>query len=226
VTNVSRTLFAIGALGLAAAIAAPTAYAEKGDWLLKGGATMVSPKSNNLNAGDLGFIEGVGTVTNVHLDVDDATSFGFTITYMMTDNWGVELLAAVPFSHDIKASATIDGTPGTIKIGKTDQLPPTLSLQYHFMPDSMIKPYVGAGINYTTFSSEKIDPLLASTLTLDDSFGVAAQIGADIYFADKIFVNADVRWIQIESTAKVDGASIGKVKINPFVYSLMIGYKF
>lgn len=229
-SNLSKTLVAVGALGLATAVTIPAAQAEQGDWLIKGGATMVSPKSDNLKLGDLGDIEGVGVVTDATLNVDDATSFGFTITYMYTDNWGVELLAAVPFKHDIKLSAAIDGQTGSVKIGETEHLPPTLSLQYHFMPDQMFSPYVGVGANWTIFSGEKLDPVLGAKLSLSDSFGFAGQLGADINLGDKWLVNIDVRYIQIETDAKItDDVStekIGTVKIDPFVYSIMIGYRF
>ena len=147
---------------------------------------------------------------------------------MMTDNLGLELLAAVPFKHDIKAR--VQDLTTSAKIAETKHLPPTLSLQYHFMPDQQISPYVGAGVNWTIFSSEKIDPALGNKLTLDDSFGVALQLGTDVAIGDTWLVNFDVRWINIETKAKVTDdvgtASLGTVKIDPLVYSIMIGYKF
>jgi outer membrane protein len=222
-------LVAVGALGLATAITIPAAQAEQGDWLLKGGATMVSPKSGNLKLGDLD-VPDVGLVTSASLEVKDATSFGFTITYMFTDNWAVELLAAVPFKHDIKLSFDFEGDSLSAKIGETKHLPPTLSLQYHFIPDQMFSPYVGVGANWTMFSSEKLDPSLGAKLSLSDSFGVAAQLGADINFSEQWFANIDVRYIQIETDAKItaDGETekLGTVKINPMVYSIMLGYRF
>ena len=228
-SNLSKTLVAVGALGLATVMTITAAQAEQGDWLIKGGATMVSPKSDNLKIGDFE-VPDFGAVTNTKLDVDDATSFGFTITYMFTDNWAVELLAAVPFKHDIKLSFDFEGESLSAKIGETKHLPPTLSLQYHFMPDQMFSPYVGVGANWTIFSSEKLDPTLDAKLSLSDSFGVAAQLGADINFSERWFANIDVRYIQIETDAKitVDNVTekIGTVKINPFVYSVMLGYRF
>jgi len=221
-------LFA-GALALVG-VAVPAAQAEQGDWVLKGGATMVSPDSKNLSLGDLGPVEGVGTVTDASLEVDDGTSFGFTVTYMATDNIGVELLAAWPFKHDIDLAATVDGERFSGKIAETEHLPPTLSLQYHFIPDGMFSPYVGLGVNWTMFSSEKIDPILADGLKLDDSFGLAGQVGADVKFGDKWLINFDVRYIDISTKAKikVDGEwlPLGNVGIDPFVYSIMVGYRF
>jgi len=235
VSYLSKTLVAVGALGLATVVTIPAAQAEQGDWLIRGGVTMVSPQSDNLkfDAGDLGVLK---------LDVKDATSFGFNVAYMMTDNIGIELLAAVPFKHDVNAS--VEGVSGSGKLGSVDQLPPTLSLQYYFMPDGKFSPYVGLGVNWTLFSSEKLssdfeaalidEGLLDPCLTLDDSFGVAVQVGADFNFSENWFVNADIRWINIESKAKLSATSdgidetvtLGTVKINPFVYSIMLGYRF
>jgi len=229
VTRFSKTLLFAVSLALAGA-AVPAAQAEQGDWVLKGGATMISPDSPGINLGDLGPVEGVGTVTDAELNVDDGTSFGFTITYMATDNIGVELLAAYPFKHDIDLAASIDGTRESGKIAETEHLPPTLSVQYHFMPDGMFSPYIGAGVNWTIFSSEKIDPILADGLSLDDSFGLAGQIGADVKFGDKWLINFDFRYIDISTKAKIkvegEWVPLGDVAIDPFVYSIMVGYRF
>lgn len=220
----TRKALALGVMGLAAAVAAPTAMAAKGDWLIRGGATMVDPKSHNLS-----FDGGEGATIN--LNVDDNVSFGFNITYMMTDNLGVELLAAWPFKHDVKAEVTDStGTTSLGKIAEAEQLPPTLSLQYHFIPDGAFRPYIGVGVNWTMFMSEKIDPALADDMSLDDSFGLAAQIGADVAIGDTWFVNFDIRYIDIQSDLKITTGGVtekvGKVQIDPMVYSIMIGAKF
>src|SRR5690606_12035128 len=111
---------------------------EAGDVLVKVGVTHVNPKSDN---GDL-----LGGTTRV--DVGNSTRPSFSLTYMATKNIGVELLGAFPFKHDIDLA-------GMGEIGSTKHLPPTLSLQWHFLPDSKIQPYVGVGVNYTKFFSEK-----------------------------------------------------------------------
>lgn len=220
-SKINGRILAIGLLSLMAFAVAPMAQAEQGDWLIKGGWTLVSPKSDNLKADD-----GEGNV--LVLNVDDGNSFGFTIGYMFTDNWGVELLASAPFKHDIKAG--IQGLPGSVKIAETKHLPPTLSIQYHFLPDAMLSPYIGVGINWTLFSSERIEPELADRLALEDSTGFAAQIGVDWHFGGQWFAAADIRYIDISTKAKVTDAgeteSIGDVAIDPMVYSLMLGYRF
>ncbi len=195
------------ALWVAAGLLALTniaSAAEQGDWSFRAGPYTVNPESNN---GDL-------------VRVDDGVALGFDFTYFYSPNWAIEVLAATPFSHDINL---IDGTA----IGETKHLPPTFSLQYHFSIDGSFHPYVGAGLNYTLFFDEKAEgPLAGSKLELDGSFGLAAQLGADLDINDNWFVNAEVRYMQIESDAKLDGVVVTKAKINPLVAGITLGYRF
>jgi outer membrane protein len=177
---------------------------EPGDWLIRAGVTNVDPKSNNHDV----------------VSVDDATSMSINFTYMMTDIWGLEVLAAYPFEHDITLD---DGT----KVGSTKHLPPTVSIQYHFRPTEKFQPYFGVGVNYTDFFSEKTTgPLEGTNLKLGASWGLSGQLGFDVLISENWFLNLDLRYINIESDAKLDGASLGTVKIDPWVYGAHIGVRF
>jgi outer membrane protein len=202
------------------------AAAEQGDWLFRAGAHLIDPKSDNL--------ENVLGDPDLTLEVDDAVGFTFNVTYMFADHWGVELLAAWPFNHDISLT-------GFGNIAETDHLPPTLSLQYHFLPDGRFRPYIGAGINYTTFMDEEfrgsfldaLDLPSGTKLKLDDSFGPSVQIGADIAINYNWFVNIDIRWFDIDTDAEIrlpitnsDPLKLGTVEIDPIAYGIMIGYRF
>jgi len=190
---------------LFAVVSSPAMAVEKGDWLIRGGWTYVDPKSDNHDV----------------VKVDSASSLGLNFTYMMTSNLSVEVLAAYPFEHDIRLKA--DGS----KVGSTKHLPPTVSLQYHFMPSNAFKPYVGLGINYTTFFSEKTTGALEGTdLSLGDSWGLEGEIGADFMLGNNWLLNFSARYIDISSKAKLNGNSLGQVDIDPMVYSFMVGYKF
>ena len=189
---------------LATIVAAPALAFEAGDWLLRAGITNVDPKSDN----------------HPVVEADAGAALNLNATYMMTDNWAVDILAAIPFNHEIN----LVGGP---KVGETDQLPPTVSLQYHFMPTERFQPYLGVGVNYTTFFSEETTgPLAGSDLKLEDSWGLAAQIGFDYMIDDHWFANLDARWMDIDTEVKLDGESLGDVEIDPFVYGLSFGYRF
>ena len=190
---------------------------EAGNWLFRIGAYGVFPESDNLTN-----VPGTAGGT---LDVDDGYSLGFNFTYMVNPNIGIELLLALPFNHDIKLTGSPLPINGTV--ADTDQLPPTLSVQYHFTPESSIRPYVGIGLNYTTFFNESTKGALEGTsLKLDDSWGLAGQLGIDIDVAPNWFLNADLRYIGISADAKLNGVGIGTVDINPWVLGLTIGTRF
>jgi outer membrane protein len=190
---------------LALVLAGAAGAANASDWIVRVGGHYVDPKSDNHEV----------------VSVDSGQSLTFTATYMFKPNWGVELLAAWPFSHDITLNA--DGS----KVAETKHLPPTLSLQYHFLPDGRIRPYVGAGLNATLFFDEKTTGALAGTdLSLDDSFGAAAQLGVDFALSGDWMLNVDARWIDIDTDARLDGVGIGSVAIDPYAFGLSIGRRF
>ncbi len=234
----SSLIWATAILG--ASIAGPACAHEAGDWILRAGVGTVMPKNDNLALPEITIDP---LTVNAVVQVDDAVSLTLTATYMFTENWAFDILAAWPFEHDIDLDATIsDGVTtesGSVPFGKVEHLPPTFSVQYHFSPDAKFQPFVGLGVNYTTFLSEDLSQDIIDAgivdFSLDDSFGVAAQIGADWMLNDRALVNFDVRWINIESdlSATIDDgisapatATLGTVKIDPWVIAVNFGYKF
>jgi len=160
---------------------------EQGDWVLRVGATTVSPDTDSDDINLPG-----GLVAKA--EVDNDTQLGIIPAYMITDTLAIEVLAATPFSHDIEAQGqgSISGT--NLDAGSTKHLPPTISLQWYPRGgQSGWQPYIGAGLNYTVFFDEKTDGQLVgllgsltdgavddADLSLDDSWGLALQAGVDI----------------------------------------------
>ncbi len=186
---------------------------EKGDWLVRFGVANVNPNDSSTGLSLVGSTATVG--------VDGNSQVFANLSYMIKENVALELLAATPFSHDIVGTGALSGLG---KVGETKQLPPTFSIQYHFKPKASVRPYVGAGINYTIFFSEKATNTITS-LKLDNSLGLAFQAGVDIDITKNWFFNADIRYINIETTATTD-LGTAEVKINPIVISLGIGTRF
>jgi outer membrane protein len=201
----------LSSLAAALALAAAPAMAQsKGDWTIGAGVHQVAPKSNN------GSLAG-GTLK---VDVDNDIKPTITGEYFIADNLGIEVLAALPFKHDINIA-------GLGRVGSTKHLPPVISLQYHFNSKGKVSPFVGAGLNYTTFFSEETGGALAgSTLKLDDSWGLAAHAGVDFAVSDKGSLRVDVRWIDIDTGVKLDGEKIGTVNIDPLAYGVSYVFKF
>ena len=229
-------------IALAAALASAGMMAqayEQGDWVLRAGATTVDPdtESDDIN---------LPMDVVAKADVDDDTQLGIIPMYMVTDKFGVELLAATPFEHDI--AADVQGANLSVDAGSTKHLPPTLSVQWYPRGgQDGWQPYIGIGVNYTVFFDEDVDNELVDTLgaltdglvdgadlDLDDSFGLAGQVGVDIPFSDRWAVNIGVWYIDIDTkaeiTAKAAGEQVAKVKfdvdIDPWVYNIGIAYRF
>lgn len=205
---------------------------EEGQRFTRFGLAQVSP---NDDSGDVKAFPGNG------VSVDDETGLGITVSYIYRDNWGVELLAALPFSHDINGEGPT--LKGLGKIASTDQLPPTLLVNYYpqiSMPGW--HPYIGVGLNYTVFfdeeASDSLEAALGKTdIELDDSFGLALQVGVDWDWRENWFLNAALWYIQIDTTADIKfaggpatGGAAGKtsvdVDIDPYVVMLGLGYRF
>ncbi|NRB19288.1 MAG: OmpW family protein [Rhodobacteraceae bacterium] len=198
-----RTLAALALTSAFAAFAVPATAQSQGDWTFGVGVANVNPKSGN------------GTLAGGTASIADDTQLSLTVEYFIRDNIGIELLAATPFEHDINISGSFAGT--------TRQLPPTLSVNYHFPTKGKIKPFVGVGLNYTTFF-EEASPL--GVLELDDSWGYAVQVGADWQISDRGALRLNVRYIDIESDVTLDGASIGTAEIDPIVVGLSYVHRF
>jgi outer membrane protein len=151
---------------------------------------------------------------------------------MITPNWGVELILGYS-EHTIKAEKGVAALGDVID---TKVLPPTLLLQYHFAPNSTIRPYIGAGINYTYFFDEEVvGPVLPNAgddVKLDSSWGFAVQAGVDVAINDDWFVNADVKYIDIDTEAHFSDIIVTGVnarinaEVDPIIWSIGIGRRF
>lgn len=209
------------ALVLALVAASPLASAyEQGQWLARFGYATVAPDSTSDSAlGDI-------------VEVDDSASLGVSATRLLTPSIGIEVLGALPFSHDLEGTGALAG----VDIGETKHLPPTVSLQWYPATGAKLQPYLGVGLNYTVFFDTETTPALDTTLggntriELDDSFGLALQAGLDYALGDKWLLNAAVWNIDIDTEAdvKVNGSTavVVDVAIDPWVYMIGAGYRF
>lgn len=209
---------------LAAALIMPgtaTAQTSAGDWLIRLRGIVVSPTESS---GEVSGIPGsrVGVTDSVMPEVD--------FTYMVTDRIGAELILATT-----KHKATGRGSLSAIDtVASTWVLPPTLTLQYHLAPGSKVRPYVGAGVNYTIFYSEDASSALEGALgstkvRMSDSAGYALQAGVDIDLGSRTFLNLDVKYLDIDTTARLTtgaGTNRVRVSIDPLVFGVGVGRRF
>jgi len=157
---------------------------EKGDWIIRAGYTHINPITNNGN---------VATV-------NDGSNFTAAFSYLITNNIGLEVLAGLPFEHNIYDKALGTG----LKIGSANHLPPTVTLQYYLNPTSNFRPYFGLGYNYTFFFKEKTKgPLQGASLDIGSSADFVYQLGFDWRLNESYILNFDLRKFNLESTARV-----------------------
>ena len=207
----------------ASALAAP-AYAKAGDTFVRVRAIMVSPTESSGGIFPTFPAEKVKVSNSIMPEID--------VTHMVSDHIGLELIAATTKHH----ARGVSGTTGGIgKLASTWVLPPTLTVQYHFAPDAKVRPYVGAGVNYTIFYSEKpsaglVTAVGQTNVDLKDSFGWAAQAGIDIDLNEKMFLNFDVKYLDIDTTARLNTTAIGiqrvRVSLDPLVFGVGVGFRF
>ena len=220
---------------------------EQGDWIVRAGATNFDPDCcgyEEIDTGGLGRLRGSG------LGEDD-WQLGLNLSYMLTDRWGVELLMATPFEHDLNVMRPPEPGIGMEFYNglSTKQLPPTVTVTWYPLGGSerAFQPYVGIGINYTFFWDEDVgsdleaglgrlaepltgnsDPLPAD-LELDDAWGVAFQAGFDYMISDRWGVNAAFWYIDSDTdvTLKTDVRNFKyDIDLDPRVYMLGVSYKF
>lgn len=189
-------------LASAVAVAAMPALAyEAGDIIVKAGVVNVNPKEDNIDVG------------GAYAQIGDDTQLGVTATYMVMPQVGVEVLAATPFSHDVKLNGN--------KIADTKHLPPTVSAQYYLLdPASKLQPYVGLGVNHTFFFDESDD------LKLKKSWGLSYSAGLNYDIDDQFMANVAVWKMDIDSELSSNGNKVADVEIDPLVFMVGAGMKF
>ncbi|MCT8861803.1 outer membrane protein OmpW [Shewanella xiamenensis] len=205
----------IAATLLAAGFSASVSAHQAGDIIVRAGAVVVAPSESSDPVATFG-----------EFQISNNTQLGLNFGYMLTDNFGVELLAATPFSHDVSLA-------GVGKIAETKHLPPTLVAQYYFgNAQSALRPYVGVGVNYTNFFDNEFTNDLNGALTdlsMSTSWGLAAQAGIDYQVNKNWLVNASVWYAQISTDVKFKLAGdtvVIDTDINPWVYMVSVGYTF
>ncbi len=196
--------FAAG-LALALTMSVPAHAQEEGPFMVRTRLVHMKPDNGNSPRSAAGKVE-----------VNDRTFPEIDFSYFFTRNIAAELVLTYPLKHDVKL--------GGNDIGSIKRLPPSLLLQYHFTPDSVLKPYVGVGLNYTHFSSVKLD--IPGADIDRSSFGIALQAGVDIRLAKHWYLNLDMKYIDIDTDVRVNGAKLTTLEVDPMLYSIGIGYRF
>jgi len=196
------------ATALLASVAAQAQQAE-GNWLVRVRAIDIMPDHSS----------DAGITAKDAVTLNDVIAPEVDISYFLTKNIAAELILTYPQQHDVNLA-------GAGKIGTVKHLPPTLTLQYHFLPDGQFRPYVGAGLNFTKFSSANI---AGGTMNVDSSStGGALQAGIDIKLGSNLYLNFDIKkiWIGTDVTLARTGAKVTHLNLNPLLPGVGLGWRF
>jgi outer membrane protein len=203
----------VAATGLMTAGGAAMAAEGEGPWLIRARVVGVLPDE----AIKVPAIPGAG------VDISDQYVPELDISYFFAKNWAVETICCVtPHDVTLKTSATT-----SLDLGSTTLLPASFVLQYHFTPDAVFQPYVGAGVNYTIFFNTKYGA--ADKVSYENSFGTVLQAGADYKLANGWRLNFDVKKIFLETDVRVRlGTAVvpATATIDPLVVGVGIGRRF
>jgi outer membrane protein len=215
------TLSSAMALGFAASaqglleMNAPLVGKEAGTIMVRVRAIGVFPENNSSRISAIG--GRVEATAQAAPEVD--------LSYFFIDNIALELIAATT-RHDIKAKGT---AVGDVDAGSSWALPPTLTLQYHFLPHSAFSPYVGAGVTVLFwYGSTPANPPVTH-FSVGTGIGPTLQAGIDYNFAGHWFANIDVKQIFLNSNAHIDalGTTVkAHTALDPLVAGMGIGYRF
>lgn len=233
---------------IAASFLPSLAMAEQGDWVVRLRATNINPSEDSKLGQQTDKSYGAGTAAalygpggaNADLEVDSNTIPELDISYYITKNIAAELILALGTKHDVNIDSVAGGAVTDKDLGEVNLLPPTLTLQWHFNPDQMIDPYVGAGVSYIRALE---DGLTAQTavgprpIRIDQNmWGAAFQAGFDVNLQDRWLLNFDVKKIWFDTEVEIDtqgalGTPVGYKKIDeldidPWVISVGFGKKF
>ena len=228
-------LFKTSTIFAALIASTPLMAVNQGDILVNARILNISPDVS----GNQVMAAGSPLVPPAGIDVDDGYSLGVDITYMVNDNFGVELMLDTSSKHDIKGTGNLAG----VDVGDVTVLPPSLIAVWHFMPKNNIRPYAGAGLNYTMFFSESTTGQFTSTidavagpgvtstgLSVDDTLSLIAQVGVDIDINKDWYVSFDAKYIDLDTTAtvKVNGVDTATIDfdLNPLILGVGVGTSF
>jgi outer membrane protein len=202
------------------------------------GWVQIDPKSSASS------IYGPFTPTDaLSLNVSKQSTLFFSVAREIEPNLEVELALGIPPTHDntlvVKDASAV--TPGVAALNgqvaaTVRQIAPTLFFNYRF--DEVgggVRPFIGAGINYTVFdnaTSTAVNDRVnggPTSIKLSSSAGLAFQVGATAQISGPW--SANVVWSTAQIKTKMTSNTLGiernaDVTMSPSVITLSLGYTF
>lgn len=183
-------------------------------------------------------------VSKVGAKVENSAAFIASVFYMFTDNIGAELTLGAPVLMKVTTS---DPAGSYSNAASARAAFPSIIAKWVFnQPGDAWRPYLGVGLNYTYFNSvtantdyPNVNSLANAGASLSSSWNPVLNGGVIYNFDEHWSLNAGVSWVPLSSTASFNSnvpsfgpyaggtyTTTGKLNINPFDFTLKIGYRF
>ncbi len=175
----------------------------------------------------------------VNAKLKDTTTLYFAYVRRFNEHFSAELaLGAPPLTKTLgKGPATLGSVPfNNQEILTARWFAPTLLLTYSFFDESArLRPYIGAGINYTRFYSRQVTPAGEAivggptSVSLTTSVGPAATIGLSYRLTRHFSVYGSLSASEVDSDLTTNTAGVirrSHVSFGPRAAVLAAGYSF
>ncbi len=205
-----KTTLVMAAVLVAVLVAAPAMAGDGGNWMFRGRLIYVSPD-----------MSADGEMAEYDTDADGNTAAEVDFSYFFTPHWALEG-ALTSTSHNLKLHEEGE----EFSLGGVTFLVPTFLAQYHFRPDEKFQPYVGLGFTYAMAIDQSGWLDESDVDDLDDSFGLAVQVGADVQLRNGMYLNFDIRYVEFDSDLVIEGDNLGNLEFDPFVFGIGFGWRF
>ena len=189
------------------------------DWTAKIGAIRYDTHSKTSG------IKGIGIPPGADAEVGDVSTVVLVIERRLTPNLSAELVLGIPANIRAKATGSVAFLGNDILSAKN--LAPTLLVNYHFGDaNQALRPYVGAGINFTTFRSIKSS--LAPKVEMSDSVGLAVQAGLNYAINKQWGLYGSIARVDVKSDLVATASTVltSTIDFRPMTYSAGLTYRF
>lgn len=176
-------------------------------------------------------LEEANGIDDLDIDFEGDMGYGVGINVFLGNRFSAEFAAS---AVNVEVNAAPGGPVSPFLAGELEMIPLTGTLQFHFAPNSRIDPYIGAGVAYVLFDEveggEDLEDIDVDAIEFEDDYGFVANAGIDIGLTDMIALNADAKYVPVESSARARFATgpgeFADIEVNPLILSAGLRLRF
>lgn len=101
-----------------------------------------------------------------------------------------------------------------------------LTLRYPLAEHGSLRTYAGAGLNQAVYFEDGGEPAIMSRRNRARSLGAAAELGAEFRLSERLLLQADVRWADLDEQAALLRSEHGLVGADAVSLGVSIGWHF